>query len=274
MKIIFTADIHGNTSQYRKLFSLSERVGAKAVIIGGDIAPKDPYSRTIKSQRNYLENVLLPMIREFYKRTSNKTYILMGNDDFSYNEDLLLNKKEEFEYIHDRVIQLGKWNLAGYSYIPITPFKFKDWEKADVHDKHESEYRKEYVVDGITSVSGKLQAKQVDLVRRNDCIEYDLKKLDANNLILITHSPPFNTKLDVLANGNHAGSIAVMRFIKEHQPVLTLHGHIHETVDMTGVFTEKINNTIIATPGNDPFQEQLKILHIDLETLTIKRLIE
>ena len=39
-KIVYTADIHGNLVQYKKLVDYSLKNKAKAVIIGGDIAPK------------------------------------------------------------------------------------------------------------------------------------------------------------------------------------------------------------------------------------------
>jgi len=34
------------------------------------------------------------------------------------------------------------------------------------------------------------------------------------------------------------GSIAVRRFIEERQPLLTLHGHIHESARLTGDWRE------------------------------------
>ncbi len=47
-------------------------------------------------------------------------------------------------------------------------------------------------------------------------------------LILVSHTPPLNTKTDRLTNGAHVGSAAVRHFIEEQQPDLCLCGHIHE----------------------------------------------
>jgi Icc-related predicted phosphoesterase len=41
----------------------------------------------------------------------------------------------------------------------------------------------------------------------------------------------------------HVGSIAVKRFIEEKNPLITMHGHIHESTTLTGIWKEKINKT-------------------------------
>lgn len=46
--------------------------------------------------------------------------------------------------------------------------------------------------------------------------------------VLICHAPPFNTALDRIKEGLHAGSSAVRDFIEKHQPEHFFCGHIHE----------------------------------------------
>ena len=46
--------------------------------------------------------------------------------------------------------------------------------------------------------------------------------------IMVTHSPPFGTKIDTTGKGDHGGSEAVYEFIKRHDVDLLLCGHIHE----------------------------------------------
>jgi len=41
----------------------------------------------------------------------------------------------------------------------------------------------------------------------------------------------------------HIGSIAIKRFIEDEKPYITLHGHAHETVDLTGSWKEKIEDS-------------------------------
>jgi Icc-related predicted phosphoesterase len=50
---------------------------------------------------------------------------------------------------------------------------------------------------------------------------------DAKRKILITHTPPYGTKLDAL--WSHVGSKGVKEIIEETKPDLCLCGHIHET---------------------------------------------
>jgi hypothetical protein len=62
--------------------------------------------------------------------------------------------------------------------------------------------------------------------------------------VLVTHSPPFGTKLDLTSSGMHAGSRAVKAFIKEKKPTLALCGHIHEARGVARVAT-----TTVVNPG-------------------------
>jgi len=46
--------------------------------------------------------------------------------------------------------------------------------------------------------------------------------------ILISHAPPYGTKVDITHSGIHVGSTAVRDFIEDHQPEVVICGHIHE----------------------------------------------
>ena len=46
--------------------------------------------------------------------------------------------------------------------------------------------------------------------------------------ILVSHTPPFGTKTDIIHSGIHVGSMAVREFIEEKQPDIVICGHIHE----------------------------------------------
>lgn len=51
---------------------------------------------------------------------------------------------------------------------------------------------------------------------------------DLKPLILVCHAPPYDTDLDRIHEGLHAGSRAVRNFIEAHQPLHFFCGHIHE----------------------------------------------
>ncbi|HML05411.1 MAG TPA: metallophosphoesterase [Methanobacterium sp.] len=62
--------------------------------------------------------------------------------------------------------------------------------------------------------------------------------------ILVTHTPPYDTKADILPSGDHAGSESIRKIIEEFQPTLNVCGHIHESKAI-----DNIGNTIIINPG-------------------------
>ena len=66
-----------------------------------------------------------------------------------------------------------------------------------------------------------------------------------NNLILIVHQPPKDTKLDKITAGIHVGSPALTEFIKEYQPLLLVSGHIHESAAI-----DQLGNTVMINPGS------------------------
>ena len=64
------------------------------------------------------------------------------------------------------------------------------------------------------------------------------------NLVLLTHLPPFGTKIDLSSRGIHIGSRAVKEIIEKKQPVLHLCGHAH------GAFGEiSIGKTVCINVG-------------------------
>jgi len=62
--------------------------------------------------------------------------------------------------------------------------------------------------------------------------------------ILVSHTPPKDTKLDRIYSGANVGSEYVRKFIEERKPSAVFCGHIHEA---RGV--DKIGDTILMNPG-------------------------
>ena len=78
---------------------------------------------------------------------------------------------------------------------------------------------------------------------------------------------------DKIGNLRHIGSKAVRKFIENKQPLLTLHGHIHETVQNANQYMQYINNTISATAGNDHLTDDVFVLTITVnENINIGRI--
>ncbi|HDR53701.1 MAG TPA: YfcE family phosphodiesterase [archaeon] len=62
--------------------------------------------------------------------------------------------------------------------------------------------------------------------------------------LLLTHVPPFDTKVDRLWTGRHVGSPFLRSMVEEYQPDLVVSGHIHEA---RGV--DRIGKTVVLNPG-------------------------
>jgi uncharacterized protein len=71
--------------------------------------------------------------------------------------------------------------------------------------------------------------------------------------VLITHQPPFNTKLDLLGE-RHVGNLDYRKFIERIKPKLSISGHLHETVNLV----DKIGKTKLIHPGWDGMVVELK----------------
>lgn len=65
-----------------------------------------------------------------------------------------------------------------------------------------------------------------------------------DNLILIMHNPPKDTKCDMIPNGMHVGSQMLREFIEQTKPLAVITGHIHE-----GIGIDKIGDTVVINAG-------------------------
>jgi uncharacterized protein len=72
----------------------------------------------------------------------------------------------------------------------------------------------------------------------------NFKGIKGKKFVLVTHAPPYNTKLDELMDG-HCGNISITKFIKKFKPDLAICGHIHENDGKK----DYIGKTKIINPG-------------------------
>lgn len=282
---LYTADVHGNEVQYKKLVGHALEVSASTVIIGGDILPKGFPARVyIKAQRAFIERRLPGLVKPLEK-SGCRLFLMMGNDDCSSNLDSLARCPHLYTIIHNNRVRVGGVDLVGYSNVPITPFSIKDWEKFDlshapktVQREYDQRKRTNYRLQGFkSSRNGWERFNFSPEMEALDSIQKDLSgKLftkDPEKTILVVHTLPDNTCLDQLHGGYHVGSFALRLFIEKFQPRLTLHGHIHETVEVSGQFKQRIGRTLCMVPGNHNIGNQLALLSFDLrDPQGIKRL--
>lgn len=291
--IIYTSDLHGNELQYKRLFSGALEEKVNAVVVGGDLFPKEP-PVTIEQQRRFIEQFLLPELKLFKKKSNIPVYIMLGNDDWAANLSVLERENETLFYlIHNKSYPLtSKHNIVGYGFVPITPFLMKDWEKWDIKDYEPGQIIR--LRGYMSNEKGIYKTAFSD--ERHDNIEEDLKKLAkyvGANTVFVAHSPPYNTNLDMLLperrvidtiseafleeefgvkqKNRHVGSIAIRKFIEEFQPRVSLHGHIHETVLVSKKYECKIGKTVSMSPGNHNKTDYLYAIVLDLFHLKTRR---
>lgn len=75
-----------------------------------------------------------------------------------------------------------------------------------------------------------------------------IKKHQNKKTILVTHAPPYKTKLDKIMN-EPCGNKSIKNFVLKIKPDLVIAGHLHENAGKE----DKINKTKIINPG--PFGE-------------------
>jgi Icc-related predicted phosphoesterase len=270
MNCFFVSDLHGRIEKYEKLFKEILIETPEVVFLGGDLLP---HSFIYK---NFIEKYLVKNLQEI-KSTLHKKYpnifLILGNDDARYEEVDIIKYSElgYWNYINQKKIILNNYAIFGYGYTPPSPFILKDWEKYDVS---------RFTEPGcISPEEGKRTVEIPDQEKKFGTIKNDIDKLigdnDLTNSIFMFHGPPYKTNLDIAAIAGkiidhipvdpHVGSIAIKRFIETKQPMLTLHGHIHESSRISGSWKDKIGNTFCFSAANEG--PELSLIKFDTEKL-------
>jgi Icc-related predicted phosphoesterase len=128
---------------------------------------------------------------QILERRAGKVYVLPGNHESAEQIDGLC-ARFGLHNLHERHIEVGRWQVAGLGYSSPTPFNTP------------GEYSELQIAERLQRFA------------------------DLEPLVLICHAPPFDTALDQIRPGLHAGSRAVREFIDQRQPSYFFCGHIHE----------------------------------------------
>jgi uncharacterized protein len=270
-RCLFVSDLHGRTDRYEKLLAAVEAERPGAVFLGGDLLPLGARS---PSGGDFLLEWLAPRLEALRSRLGPaypRTLAVFGNDDPRAEEESLveLERRGLAEHAHQRRLDVAGFPVYGYACVPPTPFTLKDWERYDVSRyadpgcvSPEEGVRSVAVPEGDTkwgTLAGDLEA----LVGRDD----------VSSAVFLFHSPPHGTALDRAAlDGKavehapldvHVGSIAIRRFIEARQPLLTLHGHVHESARLTGAWQDRIGRTVCLSAAHDG--PELALVRFDME---------
>lgn len=182
---------------------------------------------------------------------------MFGNDDMKAVEGHWRQLLGDYDNAHDLT---DKWYsigsdliIRGCSYVPDHPFGLKDWSVLDTRNF----VRPPQLGQAVLS-EGKDYVPIADIdefFKGRPTLADILSKIaeeapsPLGRAILVTHAPPARTGLGNIDEDVDVGSLAVRRWIENHQPLLTLHGHIHESPEITGRDTFKIMRTVAHQPG-------------------------
>lgn len=246
----FTSDLHGQMALYEQLVAHTATRLPGAVLIGGDLGPHASGAEGVRHQRVFLEGFFVEFARRVREASEwTELVVMMGNDDWSDNMDVLERHDGGlWRLLHGRVVEVGGVRVAGASWVPITPFLLKDWERWE--DGAEERPPR---LDGWVSRAGGIEPHRFDPERRTPTIAGALEELaratSAAETVFVLHSPPRDTCCDVIGARAHVGSRAIRAFVERHQPPLVLSGHIHESPRVSSAWRDTIGRSTIVNPG-------------------------
>lgn len=189
----------------------------------------------LERRQEAFEQALLDELRlwvrladERLQGTGARAYVIPGNDD-PWEVDEVLAAGSSVVACDEAVAEIGPHELVSFGYSNRTP-----WHTPRELDEDEIYARLKRLVDQLEN---------------------------PGRAILNVHVPPYESSLDtafevdddlryVMKGGRPhqipTGSPAVRQIIEETQPLLSLHGHIHESRGVT-----KIGRTVAINPGSD-----------------------
>ena len=285
-RMFFATDIHGSDRCFRKFLNAAKFYDANVLILGGDITGKTlvpierlPSGYAAKFNDNRYQDLDAAGLEELEQRISDAgQYPIVGSRD----ELLQLHdegmRDEAFKRVVcagiDRWMRLAEERLRGQGVrVLIAPgnddffeidvplqssdvVEFAEGRCIRISDEHE------VIVTGYSNRTPWDSPREMD---EDEMLAY-LEKMfaevqDPTNLIAVIHPPPRDTDLDKapeiddqfrikLEAGQPklipVGSSAVRTFIEERQPLLGLHGHVHDSKG-----SQSIGRTLCINPGSE-----------------------
>jgi len=246
----FTSDLHGQGTLYEQLLAIGAAHRPRVILIGGDLCPHAVGQEGLERQRVFLAGFLVEFARRLHEASpETQLMLLMGNDDWGANLDCLEQHHGKlWSMLHGRAIEWEGRVVAGSSWVPITPFGLKDWERwEDGGEEHPPR------LEGWVSRDGTVEPHRFDPRHRAPTIAAALEELGRAGAwagsVLVSHSPPHGTQCDLTASRQHVGSRAVRAFVEREQPALVLSGHIHESPRVSSAYHDRIGDTAVVNPG-------------------------
>jgi Icc-related predicted phosphoesterase len=285
MRLFFATDVHGSEICWKKFINAGKFYEVDMLILGGDMTGKaivpiiaqggGRYKVTLLEQETILENqeqvnqmVQTIQNRGYYPYVTNPEEVVEisstpGRSDELFLEQVIQTLQRWIEYADQKLAdsRIKCFVCPGNDDVFEVDDVIKTSKSVDMAegkviplDKHH-----EMVSTGWSNPTPwDTHREEPDdaLLKRIEAITAHLH--DPSNAVFSLHAPPYGSGLDEapeltkdmrLAYAGQSlisvGSHAVLKVIEKYQPLLGLHGHIHE-----GKGTRKIKRTLCINPGS------------------------
>lgn len=301
--MFFCTDIHGSTRCWNKVVKARKFYKADVVIVGGDITGKAIVPIVHQSDGTFTSSFLgrkwtLKNRQELQAHEA----LIADSGLYAYSteagqmEDLGEKKVAETIFKEKITERLKEWSEIAQTEFKATGKRIIVCPGNDDYEFIDEVLQKS---DVLVNSEGKILDLDADHEMLScgwsnptpwhtprECSEEELAKKietmvakirDLQSSVFNLHDPPFGSGLDVapkLKNGlqvsargetEHVGSKAVLDLIQRYQPLLSLHGHIHEAMGM-----HKIGKTLCINPGSNYTDGILSGVLVAIEKKEIK----
>ena len=201
-----------------------------------------------------------------------KCICILGNDDLEIldkNFSDMCRKNENVFNIDQKKVSFNDVTFIGLSKVLDHPFGCKD--RVVIEEGLEMPFQLSSVIY-VDKCRNMLSVEEWREHRKNiEKIEDILEKLPkakkGNKVIYVFHNPPFGLGLDVCRDKRQVGSKAITNFLEKGNAYMSLHGHIHESYRVTGIWKNELNGTIcIQTGQTERYSKDMLYTIIDTDT--------
>jgi Icc-related predicted phosphoesterase len=306
MRIFFATDLHGSEVCFRKFLNAGPVYKANVVIMGGDCTGKmiiplvssenGSYTREWGGKTQVIDSTEKLEELETHLRNQGLYPVRVSPGEM----ERLNTDPERVSALFNTVMTetLGRWMVLAEErlgksevQIIITPGNDDQFEVDEVLQRSSVVQAPDgavVIVGGRHEMLNLSWSNPTPWDTPRECSEEELRdKIDVlarqisdmRNAIFNIHVPPFGSGLDLapeLEDGTKVkrggtmhksvGSTAVRDAILEYQPLLSLHGHIHESRGM-----QKLGQTTSINPGSAYSDGALQGVLVDLEDHKVKR---
>jgi Icc-related predicted phosphoesterase len=308
VRIFFATDIHGSEVCWKKFLNCGEHYNADVVILGGDMTGKalvpivddggGHWHATLLENREELDGE--EAVREFEQAVMRRGYYPFRTTPDELSE--LAASEERWHALFDQhmIGTVERWmsmadEKLGGSGIRVFVCPGND-DQLEIDEIVEAAKTVELGEGRVVDIDGFQLASsgwanrtpwetyreedEPDLKKRIDAMLVDVTA-EPEKTIFSLHCPPYSTGLDDapqltaemdLKDAGRStvpvGSTAVREAIEEHQPALSLHGHIHEARGTT-----RLGKTLCINPGSSYEQGALQGALIEMNGKKIKNFV-